>query len=262
MTAKEVEAVVDSLCPLCAAIPGDETGLIFGDPATEVTGIATTWTPSLDVLRRAAEKGLNFVLTHEIPFFPPVDTPWYDNRPLEQRVPNVRRQEFLEAHGMVICRCHSCWDPVRREGIADQAARQLGFEAEIWVGRYQRVYEIEPTSLEELALHARRAFSVPSVRVVGRLDQIISKVGVAYGGFGQSWNCLEELFEHDADCAILGEMIDYTARFAVDYGRALIETAHFATENPGMANFARLLAERIPGLPVEFLDCGGPWVFR
>ena len=262
MTAREIEAVVNDICPFESAIPGDATGLVFGDPATEVTGIATTWTPTVDVLKRAARERLNFILTHEVPFFPSAESAWYDTLPEEQRRPNVARRELLEAHNMVVCRCHSCWDRARHEGVADQAARRLGFENEVWVGRFQRVYEIEPTSLEDLCFQAKRAFGVDLVRVVGRLDQIISKVGVAYGGLGQSWNCLEELFEHDADCVILGEMIDYTARFAVDSGRALIETSHFASENPGMVNFARLLQQRLPELSVQFLDCGAPWIFR
>ena len=64
MTAKEVEAVVLGISPLERAMPGDPTGLLYGDPEIEVTGVAVTWTPTVQVLREAAVDGLNFVLTH------------------------------------------------------------------------------------------------------------------------------------------------------------------------------------------------------
>ena len=38
---------------------------LFGNPETEVRGIAVTWLATDAVLSRAAEMGLNFVIAHE-----------------------------------------------------------------------------------------------------------------------------------------------------------------------------------------------------
>ena len=38
---------------------------LHGDPNAEVNGIATTWIPTNDVIRRAADNGLNLIVTHE-----------------------------------------------------------------------------------------------------------------------------------------------------------------------------------------------------
>ncbi len=46
MNAKEVEKVVLDLAPLNGGVKGDENGLLYGDPDTEVAGIATTWSPT------------------------------------------------------------------------------------------------------------------------------------------------------------------------------------------------------------------------
>ncbi|MCY3020943.1 MAG: Nif3-like dinuclear metal center hexameric protein, partial [Planctomycetota bacterium] len=44
-----------------------------GNPDSEVTGVATTFMASLDVLRRAAASGRNFVITHEPTFYNHLD---------------------------------------------------------------------------------------------------------------------------------------------------------------------------------------------
>ncbi|HMR68032.1 MAG TPA: Nif3-like dinuclear metal center hexameric protein, partial [Anaerolineae bacterium] len=44
-------------------------GIMAGDPATEITGVAVTWLPNLHVLQSAAEKGLNFIIAHEPVFY-------------------------------------------------------------------------------------------------------------------------------------------------------------------------------------------------
>ena len=40
-----------------------------GDPATPVTGIATTFLDTMEVLREANRRGLNLVITHEPTFY-------------------------------------------------------------------------------------------------------------------------------------------------------------------------------------------------
>src|SRR6266566_1525487 len=43
--------------------------VLAGSPATAVTGIATTWTPTLDVLKRAIAAKHNLIFTRESPFW-------------------------------------------------------------------------------------------------------------------------------------------------------------------------------------------------
>ena len=51
-------------------VPDDEVdGIMAGDPEAEVQGVAVTWLPNLDVLKRSAAAGLNFVIAHEPVFY-------------------------------------------------------------------------------------------------------------------------------------------------------------------------------------------------
>ncbi|MCD6351586.1 MAG: Nif3-like dinuclear metal center hexameric protein [Armatimonadetes bacterium] len=262
MTAAEVESVILQIAPLAGELPGDGNGLVYGDPATEVTGVAVTWTPTVDVLARAAGEGLNFLLTHETPFFPGGSHAWFEVTPEEEKPANLARRAILDRAGMVVCKCHSNWDGVRTEGVVDSAARALGLFVEIHSSRFMRVYEIGEKTLAELAAEVRSKLGLPTVRVAGDLAMSVSRVGLAIGGLAQNWNYLDELLANGAQAVIVGEAIDYSVRIAVDSGVGFIETSHVGSENPGMRNFARLLARALDDqVPVRFLDAGHPWVY-
>jgi putative NIF3 family GTP cyclohydrolase 1 type 2 len=193
-------------------------------------------------------------------FFPRTEVEWYQTIPEAERPHNVVRRELMDRFGMCHCRCHSNWDPIVTHGIADACASQLEFPEPVYRSRYLRLYELAPQTLGELALHCKARLGTPHVRVTGDRARVVSKVGIAYGGFGQTWECLDEYLIQGAEAVIIGEGIDYTFRAALDAGLGLIETSHVGSENPGMREFARLLAERLEGLPVRFVDSGYPWV--
>jgi len=260
MNAREVEEVVLDVSPRDYAMEGDPTGLLYGDPESEVTGIAVTWTPTVQVLREAAVDGLNFVLTHEIPFFSDRESNWYRTLPEEEKPHNIARRRILDDNGMVVCRCHSNWDGTPG-GVMDSCAEALGFTEIADGGDYCRTYAVDPLTVAELADHAKLALGVPQVRVAGDPAGIVTLVTVMYGGLLQTWPGVDEAVLAGADAIICGEALDYSFRAAVDAGIALIETAHVSSENPGMREFARRLAGKLPGIPVRFIDAGLPWRF-
>ncbi len=260
MNAKEVEAVVLEIAPLEYAHEGDPTGLLYGDEQAEVTGIAVTWTPTVQVLREAAVDGLNFVLTHETPFFSTRESNWFRTLPQDDKPHNLARRRILDDHGMVVCRCHSNWDGAPG-GVMETCAETLGFTDVAEGGDYCRTYAVEPLTVAELADHAKLALGVPTVRVAGDPARMVTLVTVMYGGLLQQWHGVDEAVLADADAIICGEALDYAFRAAVDADIALIETAHVSSENPGIREFARRLGAKLPDLPVRFIDAGLPWRF-
>ena len=260
VTAREVEEIVLDIAPLENGMEGDPNGLLYGAPDTEVTGVATTWTPTVAVLREAACDGLNFVLTHEIPFFGGGETEWFRTLPEEEKPHNLARRRILDENKMVVCRCHSNWD-ASPGGVMESCAAALGFSDVHHRHPFCTTYRIEPTNLADLALHAKARLGVPLVRVAGDTGMMVRTVTVHYGGLAQRWLAVDEAVIAGADAIICGEALDYTLRAAIDAGIGFVETSHVYSENPGMRNFARLLAERLPDLPVRFINAGMPWVY-
>ncbi|MEN6304183.1 MAG: Nif3-like dinuclear metal center hexameric protein [Armatimonadia bacterium] len=262
MTAREIEQIVLEIAPLENGIEGDPNGLLYGDPDQEITGLAVTWTTTVKVLRQAAASGLNFVLSHEHPFFASSPSSWFATYPTEERPHNIARRKAADDHKLVICRCHSNWDGTAGQGVADSIANQLEFGDPIHESHFVRVYEIPRQTLAELAQWAKLRLGLPIVRIAGDLARTVEKVGIAYGGLAQRYDYVDEFLMNGADAVIVGEAIDYSIRAAIDAGIGFIETSHVGSENPGMRNFARLLQERLPNLPVEFIDAGHEWVYR
>ena len=258
MNAREVEEIVLGIAPREYAMEGDPTGLLYGDPETEVTGVAVTWTPTLQVLREAAVDGLNFVLTHEVPFFSNRESNWFRTLPEDEKPHNIARRRILDDNGMVVCRCHSNWDGTPG-GVMDSCAEALGFMDIAEGGDYCRTYAVDPLTVAELADHAKLALGVPTVRVAGDPGRMVTLVTVMYGGLLQHWHGVDEAALAGADAIICGEALDYAFRAAVDADIALIETAHVSSENPGIREFARRLSGKLPDLPVQFIDAGLPW---
>lgn len=215
----------------------------------------------MKVLQQAAADRLNFVLTHEIPFMPSAESAWFASLPTDERPQNIARRRLLDDHRIVICRCHSNWDGTAG-GVADSCAAALGFGQPLHRSRFVGIYTVEPQTLAQLADQAKARLGVPLVRVAGDLSRMVEKVGVAYGGLAQTFGYLDEHVINGADAVIVGEATDYSLRAAIDAGVGFIETSHVGSENPGMKTFARLLQERLPDVPVRFIDAGHEWVYR
>lgn len=261
MNTREVAAFIEQLAPLETAVLGDVNGFMFGHGDTEVRGIAVCWSPTLEVIQESITQGLSLIVCHEIPFFYHSDSPWLHNARTECKRANLERIKLLSKHGMCVYRTHSNWDVAPGHGNCDAFGEALGFVHEIARGRLSRVYQVPPTSVKQLARHVKQRMRLDVVRVAGDPSTVVTRVGTGCGGLGQLFNYPEELAALGAEVAIMGEVIDYTIRHALELGLALIETSHIGSENYGLENLADLLQHQFPNLRVMFLDSGTPWVW-
>ena len=260
MKAREIVEVICRLAPPEAGVPGDgQSGWKFGDPEQGIRAAGFCWTPTLKVLQQATELAIDMIVTHEPLLFSQVQSRWYENDPTEDKIVNQRRLQWLEDHRMCVYGAHSNWDVKPKIGVVDTLGALLGLGEPVYKGFVCRVYESPPILLGELVRNVKRVLEVDKVRVIGDLHQEITKIGTQIGGLGQTFCAVEEPWKHGAEVVIFGEMLDYTVRYAVELGVAIIEAGHMATENPGIKSFALALREACPGLETHFLDSGQPW---
>jgi len=257
MQAKDVSSFIETLAPVESGIPGDENGYIFGDSDVEISGIGVTWMPTTPTLRKAASEGLNMMVVHEALFYNEQRSPWYDEPKTWAKLVNRNRIKVLLDNKMCVYRCHSNWDACPKYGVVDAIAERLGFAKELGRSKFTRVYEIDPVSLEEFAETVRRRLDIPTVRYIGDPKTVITRVAPLVGGFGgNQFNMPEMVLSMGAEAIILGDMVEYIAVHARELGLAVIETLHSTTENIGIQNLARLLAERFPSTNVKFINSG------
>lgn len=266
MRIEEVTRLIEDYAPASLGIPGDELGLLAGEPRSEVTGVVTCWSPTLAILQQAAETGANLVISHEPLTYricgrdPEAGLKWYDERHPTAKVPNQKRLAYVSARGLSVYRYHSNWDRAPRYGMVDMLARMLHLGDRPTGERFAPVYTIRPTTVRQLCRSVQQTLETGPVRVVGDLDREVSRVAICQGGFGQMFTFPEVALAGGAEVALFGEMLDYTIRYCVETDLAAIELGHYHSENPGMIGMAEFLRERLPQeIAVRCLPSGRPW---
>lgn len=266
MRSAEVAAIIEGYAPLDTGIPGDELGLLAGDPEATVTGVITCWSPTQAILEEAARRDWNLVISHEPLTWglcgrdPEAGLKWYDERHVTAKIPNQKRLQTILTHGLAVYRYHSNWDWAPEFGQVDMLVRLLGLGELAGGTRTTPVYERAPITVGELTHQACQVLGLGPLRVVGDLGRMVRRIAVCHGGFGQMFTMGEVAADHGADAALFGEMLDYTIRYCVEVDLAAIELGHCGSEHPGMVGMAEFLRRRLPAdIPVECLASGQPW---
>ena len=230
-----------------------------GDPDAPVNGIATTFMATVDVLRRASQAGLNFVITHEPTFYNHPD----DTSGLAGDAVLAAKQAFLAESGLVVWRFHDHWHRRTPDGILEGVVQVLGWEACQREGD-QQSFDLPETTLGELAATMASRLGSRAPRVVGDPAMVVTKVALCPGA--APWSAhLRLLQREDVEVLAVGESREWEAveyvRDAAALGmkKALVVLGHAASEEPGMARLARWLSGFVGEVPVEFVPAGSPF---
>lgn len=232
-----------------------------GSPDTRVTGIAVTMMATLDVLQRAAARGLNLVITHEPVFYSHRDA----TAILEKDADPVygAKQKFIADNALVIWRFHD-----RPHAMKPDMIRAGMIEALGW-GIHQQadsaaLFELPPMTIAGLAAQIRDKLGARSLRIVGDSSARVSRAAMTQGfpGFAANRTALRV---SGVDVLVMGEdheweTIAYSAD-AITAGllKGIIVLGHVPSEQAGMELVARWLRTFIGEVPVEFIATGDPF---
>ena len=111
-----------------------------------------------------------------------------------------------------------------------------------------RIGKIAPLSLQAFIAVVKKQLHIAAVNVVGRPEQMISKVAVC-GGSGAS--LVAQAQTSGADVFVTGDVKYHDALDAAALGIAVIDAGHYATEQPIVAALASYLQECFPTLIVQ-----------
>ena len=193
-TAKDIATIFEEIAPLDSGILGDQLGFIYGDPSTEVKGIACLWNVHSESLRSCAEHDLNMIICHEGIWHPSQKSPWYEG-PTEDRIyANLKRRKLLEKHGMVVYRSHSNWDALAQDGVHDQAVSSLGIEGLTVVSKQKffAVVELpESMTVDGLKQRVQQGLGFASCRLYGDGDKLIRRCVTEFERIGRDYDCTQ-----------------------------------------------------------------------
>jgi putative NIF3 family GTP cyclohydrolase 1 type 2 len=242
-----------------AALPAGTVDTIkAGDPATPVTGIATTFLDTMDVLREAARRGANLVITHEPTFYNHLD-----DRSFFADDPVYREKlAFIEQHHMVVFRLHDQIHSVSPDPIAVALVEALGWQGYSDPANPFRA-TIPKTTLAKLSLELAKKLDARTVRVIGDPNLSITRAALLPGAAGLQKQLLA-LRSDEVEVLLVGESAEWEGveyvRDASAQGRhkSMIVLGHEVSEEPGMKKCAADLRALFPKLQVVFIPAGQP----
>jgi putative NIF3 family GTP cyclohydrolase 1 type 2 len=229
-----------------------------GTPNTPVTGVATTFAATLDVLQRAAASGKNLVITHEPTFYSHQD----ETRDLQNDAVYQAKRDFIEKNHMVVFRFHDHWHARRPDGIFEGMTTALGWEK--YRSADKRLFVMPEMTLEKLAEDIAHRMQIRTMRVIGDPKMKVTKIALMPGAAGAPGQ-IKALERDDVEVLVVGESREWEtveyARDAMTEGKhkALILMGHVVSEEAGMDECARWLKGFIKEVPVEFIPAKEPF---
>lgn len=259
-TATEIAHVFEAIAPLDSGVPGDQLGFIHGDPSTPVSGVACLWNIHTLSLAECVQRGLNMLICHEGIWLPEQTSPWYDAPAPEHIHGNVARRALLDEHPLVVYRSHSNWDALVGDGVRDQAIAALGIDGLETVAerKFFSVLELPaPLTVADLRRRVESGLGYAGCRIFGDADKEVRRFSFLIGGFGENQHHMPQVARDlGAEAVILGEMSEFIVISCLEMGLPVIETLHSVSEIPAIRRQAKLLAERLPDLRVEYVPSG------
>ena len=238
-----------------------------GDPATEVTGIATTAMATMDVLARAAREKANLVVTLEPTFFGRLDAqPAPGGRgPASVSVDDpvyLAKKEFIGKNGLVVWRFTDHWRARKPDPFATGLALTLGW-TKYRVDDDPARYNLPAITLASLADDlAKRLKARAGIRVVGDPQTRVSRAALL-PGVSTLAAAIKTL--PSCDVVVAGETREWeSVEYAQDtvaagQKKGLIMLGRVLSQELGMNVCAEWLKTLVPEVPVHWLPAGDPY---
>ena len=233
-------------------------GFKAGDPATVVTGVATTVMATLEVLRRAAASGQNLVVTQEPTFYSANDDP--GNRAADPVY--LAKKAFLDQQRLVVWRFSDHWNARRPDEAATALAAALGWSGNR-IPEAEQVYHVPETTLGALATHVRDRLSIRGgLRMIGQPGMRVRSVFVSPGPIAVSSAVLNL---PRADVILTGEPREWEAvpyvldTWSAERGKGMIAAGRLVSEAPGTQACAAWIRSLVPEIRVEAVGTADPY---
>jgi putative NIF3 family GTP cyclohydrolase 1 type 2 len=235
-------------------------GIIAGNAATPVTGIATTMMATFDALKAAVAARKNMIITHEPTF-------WSHQDNVTERQSDslyLEKLDYMKRHDIISFHFHDHWHGLKPvDGIAIGMMRQLGWAGYVDPANPKR-FTLPPITLDNLVRELETKLNARSLRIVGDPRLPVTRALASWGYVGGNPAGID-LINSDTEVLIVGEtweweLVEY-AQDLVSAGRkkALIILGHTVSEQWGMKYCAEWLKGFVPEAPVEFIPLREPY---
>lgn len=244
-------------------------GLVAGDGDKDVRRIATCFSPSVNVLRRASAAGCDLVIADGHPYYT------YDNTRVQQtRLEDVlptpvglAKKQLVEMLGMAIARYPTAYGSKFPSGAAMALANEWGFPGAAAPDENADfvIADIATEPFEAFARRLAQEKGCTGIRLIGAADLPVNRVAIGTGMLAPTV-LGRMLADPMVDAVIGGEVVEWEGgpyfEDVIASGRnaGLILTGFAMSREPMTRALARLVREVMPGVEVvELMDSDPVW---
>ncbi len=224
-----------------------------------VTGIVTTMFATIDVIKKTAALGANFIIAHEPTFYGHLDeTAWLESDPVY-----IYKKELLQKHGIVVWRFHDYWHTHKPDGVLMGVLTRLSWQ-QYYNPDNPRMIVHPGATLGAITDHATKSLDIRQVRIIGDRKQMCKRIALLPGAAGGTAQ-IKVLQKEKPDVLLVGEVHEWETAEYVRDARAmgssvsLIVLGHSQSEEPGMEWLVPWLQPRVGELKVTHITSHNPF---
>lgn len=239
---------LNEAAPLSEAESYDNVGLIVGSESTSVTGVCCCLDITQGVIKEAADKGANLIVSHHPVIFGGL-----------KRIPDWEPTSVLIRKGIAAIAMHTNFDKADG-GVNDTLCELLELDSAgcgEWhdfdggFGKYCDIaLEFSPKTLAE---HVKEKLMLGGVRY-SRKSPSIRRIAVCCGS-GINGDTLKAAHELGCNAIISGDIKHNYWIEADSRGIALIDAGHYGTESHAAHKLAKLITTEFPNIHVFSAEC-------
>lgn len=260
-TAREVFAAIKTASKQPWDPNPTDDRIIYGDLATPITGIATCFVATLDILKAAKAAGLNYIIPHEATFYERYDdfaeSVIPDNDPVL-----AAKLRFIRDNNMVVQRMHGHAHSMEGDFITAGLIDKLGWTPYRLDPPRPVAVKIPPASAMAVGRHIKTSLGRRTLRMFGDPNQTVSTLTVSSGMPGENAQIAQMEFP-GVDAVVLGEVrepevLGYAQDLAAKRKIVVYLSGH-TSEDFGMRLLAEWTQGVFPQMPVRWLPTTDPY---
>ncbi|XFA99431.1 Nif3-like dinuclear metal center hexameric protein [Candidatus Izemoplasma sp. B36] len=218
MNSIEIIKYFETKYPTDLAYEWDNVGLQVGTLNSKVERVLVTLDITKAVVKEAIKNKVNLIISHHPLMFKPMKNVVFDS-------PRGWIIKNLIQHNIAVYSAHTNFD-VADGGMNDVLANVLGInnpELMDEVDNIGRCGLINKIKLTDFVDFVKETFKLESVKVIGKTDKTVEKVGIS-GGSGS--HHMYAAKKKNCDVYITGDVTYHTALDAIQLGITLIDVGH------------------------------------
>ncbi len=253
-----VQQVIDLILKTIPGAPFKQTvdTIKSGDASQTVTGIVTTMFATVDVIKKTAAAGANFIIAHEPTFYNHQDdTKWLENDSVYKF-----KSELLNKHKIAVWRFHDYIHTHKPDGVMQGVLEAMGWE-KYATEQKPNLAIIPSLSLQTIIDLSKKKLGIQHVRFIGDRTQQCSSILLMPGAGGGKAQ-INAIVNEKPDLFICGEVNEWeTSEYVRDLRAsgsktALIVLGHIASEEPGLEWLVKWLQPQMPAIRVTHIPSG------